>query len=1018
MRRLAALVLAAFTAACHAQPAKPPTTPPGPAAIAAMAPSPLPGLAYDGPLFTRADGQPSTYDSQIPTLTQILGYEPGNRAASHAEIERIVKAYDGKGAGGAARAKLFTHGQTWEGRTLYHLAITSPENLARLDEIQQDIQRLYDQRKTSRADADRIEKAIPAVAWMAYSIHGNETSGSDAAINLAHHLVASTDPDTLELLKNLVIIIDPCMNPDGRDRFLKTLAEHRAASPNVDDQSLLHDGYWPFGRTNHYHFDLNRDWIFATQPETRGRLQAVKRWRPQLFVDAHEMWSQDTFLFSPPREPNNPFHTPRIKQRLEQFALGKAKAFDALGWRYYTGEWNEGWYPGYSDAWAAFNGAIPILYEQARYGEDAVRLQSGALAPYREAVHKQAAASMADLRTLSANRADILKEYAAERRTTISDEGPLADRAWIIPVPADPARRNTDRLARFLDWADHEGIEVGVTTRPAKLQRAVDSFGRVLPDDAEPAPIGSIVIPARQPSAYLVATLFQRDPRMSDDYLREERREILREGSSRLYDTTAWSIPHLFDLPAVELDADALRDVYTLTPARDALAALTPPHADTPPPAASALGWSIPGASDASLAAAARLMERGVRLRIATKQRTRQGDALVSGTLFILPSDNPQISGTLPQTLVEVCAPLGLTATPVDTGFAPGAEMPDFGSEHFPLLTAPRIAILSRGRIGPNGMGEAWFFIDQRLGLRATLLNSENLRAADLRRYNVIVAPSSWGGDLRASSDALKAWISAGGTFIALGSSASGLTSSEETPGLSSVRTLENSLADLDAYEQVILREFVGRQSDVCIDGLFDDHVSASVVYPWTDAPDRPSKEERKRRDDWQSSFMPSGVVLAARSDDRHWLTLGCAPEFPVLFTGETVLMAKPPAHAAVRFGVFENAPEPSKPEKEANEDSKDKSKPDDTSKKPRAGWAMLPPGQQLRLRVAGLLWPEASHRLANSAFVTRESVGAGQIILFASDPVFRAATLGSGRVFLNAVVYGPGLGAREPIIP
>lgn len=1013
MRYIVAALLAASTAACHAQPAAPRAAQPGPASQAFHQPSPLPGLFHDGPLFTRADGQPSTYDANVPTPASVLGYEPTNRAAAHAEIERYFKALDGQGPDGAARARLFTHAKTWEGRALYHLVITSPANLARLDDIQKDIQRLYDQRNTSRADADRIEKNIPAVAWMAYSIHGDETSGADAAVQVAHHLVASTDPDIARMLDNLVVVIDPMMNPDGRDRFLKMLAEHRAASPNVDDQSLLHGGYWPAGRTNHYGFDLNRDWIFATQPESRGRLDAVKKWRPQLFVDAHEMWSQDTFLFSPPREPNNPFHTARIKSRLELFAANKAKAFDAKGWRYYTGEWNEGWYPGYSDAWAAFSGAIPILYEQARYAEDAVRVQSGALAPYREAVHKQAAASMADLRTLSDNRADILKEYAAERRDAISDKGPLADRAWIIPLDADPATRNTDRIARFLDWADLEGIEVGLTTAPARLKNAADSFGREPAN--EPVPAGALVIPARQPAAYLVAALFQRDPRMSDDYLREERREILRDGSSRLYDITAWSIPHLFGLPAIETDAATLTGAYTLARARDVLASLTPPNADTPPPAASALGWSIPGGSDTSVSAAARLMERGVRVRLSTKQRTRQEDALVSAKLFVLHADNPQISGNLPAILVEVCAPLGLTPSPIESGFAPGAEMPDLGSEHFPLLTAPRIAILSRGRVSPNAMGEVWMFIDQRLGVRASLLDIANASFADLRRYNVIIAPSAGGGDLRTASGALKMWVQAGGTLIAIGSSANALTSSEDNAGLSSVRSLENALADLDEYEQVILREFAGRERDVEIAGLFDSHVGTSVEYPWTDAPDRPSKEERKRRDDWHSAFMPQGAVLAARCDDRHWLTLGCPSEMPVLYTGELVLMAKSPAQAAIRFGVFEPAPasageEGAKEAKEGEETKKPKAK--------RAGWSALPPGQQLRLRLAGLLWPEASQRLANSAFVTRESHGSGQIILFASDPLFRAATLGTARVFTNAVVYGPGLGAREPIVP
>jgi hypothetical protein len=181
---------------------------------------------------------------------------------------------------------------------------------------------------------------------MAYSIHGNETSGADAALGLVYHLIATKDKDILNMLDNMIIIIDPLMNPDGRARFAKNLEQYRGTAPNYDDQSLLHTGDWPYGRTNHYYFDLNRDWLYLTQPETQGRVALINQWRPQILVDGHEMGSQDTFMTGPPREPINKNIDKNLIKWGNVFAQDQASAFDENNWRFYTGEWHEDLYPG------------------------------------------------------------------------------------------------------------------------------------------------------------------------------------------------------------------------------------------------------------------------------------------------------------------------------------------------------------------------------------------------------------------------------------------------------------------------------------------------------------------------------------------------------------------------------------------------------------------------------------------------------------------------------------------------
>lgn len=1057
----------------------------GPANLAALKPTPVPGLVYDKPFFVDAEGKAPAYAPNVPTGEQALGYPIGQRAATHGEIERCFKAWDGKGAAGAGngpaqvRAKLFEYGKTWEGRALYYMVISSAANIARLEALKTGIKKLSDQREVALAEADRLAGELPAVAWMAYSIHGDETSGADAALALAYHLIAATDAETQSLLDNLIVIIDPLMNPDGRDRFLKMIAEHRAANPNVDDQSLLHSGYWPYGRTNHYYFDLNRDWIFATQPETRGRIAALREWNPQLFIDAHEMFSQDTFLMSPSREPYNVHHPVNRKGWMEKFAAAQAQAFDKYGWRYYTGEWNEGWYPGYSDSWAAFRGAIGMLFEQARIAEDGVRRKEGTIQTYRESVHHQAVGSLANLRALRDNKAQVMTDFAKERRANISAH-PNA-RWFAVTGPG------VERLAEALAQQGVESRRVGAF----RATHATDRLGRLT--EARGFADGALLISMSQPDAPLAATLLEFDPRATGEFLRRERRELLRHGHSRLYDMTAWNLTMLRDCDAWVVDG--------LTP--ESPQAVTIVRSDQPPaaPMDSSIGWALWGANDAMATIASRLMERGVRVRVGTKDWATGGKPLARGTLHVLRVDNGDQIDHGRAALAAVAAETGGRFLPLDTGLGAGNENPDLGSEHFALLTAPRIAILSRGLLSDNNVGECWFTVDQRLGVRATLLDIDTLNGTDLRRYNVLIAPDAWDTEaLMKAKETIVTWVRQGGTLIAIGNSAAALASAPpEEPKkdggggpsfgytdpsgargsgagpLTSVRLLPDVLDKLDEYELQVMREWEGLSATADASAVWSNTVDPGAIhYPWqkpkkkqkegTDGhagdenpgavgaagdpkgpanasgeddagaeEDEPDEDEIKKRDEWNRLFMPTGAILATRLDDRHWLTLGCrtrgenlidesdeTPEaraqreaeeakrgrddyLPVLYTGGTILMAGRGVEAPIRFGFHVPAAPGANGEATAPK---------------KIGWARNPPGQDLVLRMSGLLWPEAAVRIANSAFVTRERVGDGQVILFACSPTFRGATLGTSRVFENAIVFGPGLGARAPIIP
>ena len=312
------------------------------------------------------------YSERIQHPDDFLGFGLGERVANPLQISQAVRTYQKQ----SDRIKVIEYGRTHEDRPLFAVFISSPSNIDRLSEIEQDISKLADARNTTDSEAKELIASLPAIAWMAYSIHGNETSGADAALGIIYHLIASEDAEVVDLLENMIVIVDPMMNPDGRDRFAKSLELYRGTAPNYDDQSLLHTGDWPYSRTNHYFFDLNRDWFYLTQPETQGRVPLINKWRPQILVDGHEMGAQDTFMTGPPREPINSNIDKDLIKWGNVFAQDQAEAFDERNWRFYTGEWHEDLYPGYS-FYVQFRGSLGILYEQSRMAEDGVRRPEG-----------------------------------------------------------------------------------------------------------------------------------------------------------------------------------------------------------------------------------------------------------------------------------------------------------------------------------------------------------------------------------------------------------------------------------------------------------------------------------------------------------------------------------------------------------------------------------------------------------------------------------------------------------------
>ena len=905
------------------------------------------------------------YKDNIDNPSTFLDFNYGERVASPEQITLALNKWSQQ----SNKLKVVEYAKTHEGRPLHAVFISSSENLNNLDNIKNKISKLSDARNTSDKEALQIINALPAIAWMAYSIHGNETSGGDAALGVIYHLIASQDNDILSMLDEMIVIIDPLMNPDGRARFAKNLEQYRGTAPNYDDQSLLHTGDWPYGRTNHYYFDLNRDWLYLTQPETQGRVALINEWRPQILVDGHEMGSQDTFMTGPPREPINKNIDKDLIKWGNVFAQDQASAFDKNNWRFYTGEWHEDLYPGYS-FYVQFRGTLGILYEQSRMAEDGVKRPEGTIQSYKESVHHQFVSTLTNLDTLLENTKSIYKDYWDGRKYNISKESVYADKSFVVLPSNNNGRLNT--LAKKLKAQD---IEIYQNSKPINSTNVLKQNGDIEENFLIPA--GSMIIPNRQPEAPLISAILEFDADINELVLLEERQKRLRNGSSVMYDTTAFNFTMMYGLPAVTVPLNISRNLKPWTPS-----------SVTYEVKEDAVMWAVNGDDDRSVAFAARLMEQDVEVRIIDKKSILSEHNLSRGSIAVIKMDNPNYVNL--QSLVKKTAvDLGISIVSIESGF--GAEdLPDWGGRHFKLLNKPQIAILSHEGFNSYDVGTSWWSLDHHLGIRHSQLNSSLISYGDLRRYNTIIMPSGNPDISDYSKEILTDWVKQGGTLIANNRSARLLASSGK---FGDVKLLQQSFDDSKSYNIDLMREIYSLDKNLNKSDINSNRVNFNIDYPWESSDKTYSKDQLEMRDKWQSLFMPSGSMVAARSDQKSWLTFGSEDFMPILYANNPILMTGGNAEAPIRIG-----------ELVVNDEVKENRV---------VNWSQVPKGYDLNVRMSGLVWPEASQRIANSAYLTREKIGKGQVILFSGEPNFRGSSISTNRLWLNAVIYGSGLGAN-----
>jgi len=909
------------------------------------------------------------YIDSVDHPNKFLDFDYATRVATPEQITSALRSW----ADQSDRLKVIEYARSHENRPLHAVFISSPENLKNLNSIKDKISQLADARNTNDRKAKTLINELPAVAWMAYSIHGNETSGADAALGIIYHLIASKDDDILELLDDMVIIVDPLMNPDGRARFAKNLEQYRGTAPNYDDQSLIHTGDWPYGRTNHYYYDLNRDWVYLTQPETQGRVALINEWKPQILVDAHEMGAQDTFMTGPAREPINKNLDYDLIKWGNVFAKDQGNEFDRRSWRFYTGEWHEDLYPGYS-FYVSFRGTLGILYEQSRMAEDGVRRPEGTIQSYKESVHHQFVSTMINLDTLKSNSKAMYNDYWDGRKYNVSNNSKYSNRSYVVL-----ATDNKGRLNALSEKLIAQDIEIYKNEKPINVTNALKQNGTTVSEYTIPP--GSMIIPNNQPEAPLISAILEFDAEIDDEVLIEEKQKRIKNGSSIMYDTTAFNFTMMFGLPAITVPQELKAGLKEWTPSPEILEV----NED-------AIIWAVDGKDDRSVAFAARLLEQNIQVRVIDKKSTLSGHVLSRGSVAVIAMDNPT-SNNLHEIIKTVATDLNISVVSIESGFGP-KELPDWGGRHFRLLKKPQIAILSHAGFSSYDVGVSWWSLDHHLGIRHSQLNSSLTGYGDLRRYNTIVLPSGNPDLGDYAKKILMDWVKQGGTLIANNRSTRSIISND---GMGSVKSLSATFDKSKSYNIDLMREIYSIEENIDISNANENKVDTEIKYPWESSDVNYSKEQLEMRDKWQSTLMPSGAIVSARADTEHWLTFGAEDVVPVLYGNYPILMTGGNSQAALRIG-----------ELIPNKDSDTKT----------INWSQIPSGYDLNVRMSGLVWPEASQRIANSAYLTREKVGKGQIILFSGEPNFRGSARGTNRLWLNAVIYGSGLGTDALVNP
>lgn len=772
----------------------------------------------------------ATYDPAVPTMEEVLGHPPGARIVSHGELLRYL---DALVEARPRQIRVHEYARTWENRSLVYAVVGSEENIARTATIQRDMKRLADPRTTGEADARSIIERQPAITWLAYGVHGNEVSSPDAGLFTAYHLLAARNDELVDtILAESLVIIVPTQNADGRDRFVHHYRMSKGIEPSPHPTAAEHDEPWPGGRTNHYYFDLNRDWLALTQPETRGHVRAYQEWFPQVFVDLHEMGGNSTYYFAPEARPYNPHITSAQREALDLYGRNNAKWFDELGFLYFTREVFDAFYPGYGASWPLFHGSIATTYEQASARGLVFARNDGTELHFRDGVRHHFVASMATAETTARNRERQLVSFWEYRKSAIEEGRTEPVKAFVVANEGDTSA--VQKLAGIL--AEH-GIEV------SRSLADFESCGRRFPS-------GSLVIDLAQPTKRLVRTLLDPDVPMEQDFLDEQERRRRKNLPDEIYDVTGWSLAQMFNVEAVGCPAVPTGDFEPAGAERIIPGAIEGGRAR--------LAYLAPWGTAAAGRLLAAALETELRVLSADETMQQGGRTYPSGTLIFMVDQNPP---ELHDTLERLARETGAQIVATDTGWVEGGI--NFGSNNVVHVRKPEIALAWDRPTSAYSAGSTRFVLEGQYGYPVTPVRTRRLASTDLRAFDVVILPE---GDYDSMLDEtatghFKRWVEDGGTLIGIGSALDYLAASEllatESEAQAQAQGEEASENDDDGSEAKLLETEA-------------DYLNA--IEPEEERPD-----------------PVAGVIVRARLDRDHWMNAGMGETVYALVRGRAI---------------------------------------------------------------------------------------------------------------------------------
>ncbi|MBB6273574.1 hypothetical protein HDF26_004034 [Pedobacter cryoconitis] len=655
--------------------------------------------------------------AQVKSPDAFLGYPLGTKFTAHYQILAYFKYL----AGTDSNIKLISYGKSYENRELVVAVVSSKENMENLEQLRKNNLGL------SKAEGGQVNiNKQPAILWLSYNVHGNEASSSETAMRMLYNLAEGVNRQAKDWLKNTIVIIDPCLNPDGRERYVNYYNSVAGLMPDVSPLSREHYEPWPGGRPNHYYFDLNRDWAWQSQVETRARVALYHQWMPEVHIDFHEQSYNEPYYFAPAAEPVHQDIT--AFQREFQIIAGKnnARYFDKNGWQYFTKERFDLLYPSYGDTYPLYNGAIGMTYEQGGIGAGlAVVIANGDTLTLKDRINHHLTTGLATLETVSDNAYRLVAEFK-KYFSQAAAYPPGLYKTYV--VKADNLSRMkkmavllTKNNIKYAFGGDKTMTGFNFATKKTVLFRV----GR-----------NDMVINLKQPASVLANVLFEPQTVVTD---------------SNTYDITAWALPYAYNLSAYGCKELFNGEFPDLEPKKDSAVVLTKPY-----------GWilSWDAVEDAQVLIA--LHRANIKVRIAEQAFTVGGKIHQAGSLLVYRAENEKLNKLIETDIIAFSRKFRKAFIPISTSYVEKGK--DFGSSVYPLLPVPKVTMVAGTDISSQSFGEVWHFFEQELNYPLNIITEQNIGSLDLAATNVLILPD--GAYARRNMEKLEDWINLGGKVI------------------------------------------------------------------------------------------------------------------------------------------------------------------------------------------------------------------------------------------------------------